>query len=379
MNDTNLVFYDTSSIYCSGYYLEGFNELKSGRRKGIRVSNSLDSRLKAAMEDPDWQHLLFAMVVFRLSKGSKEWFFCIDTHDSSSVNRTGRPDGYHLPLLRSVDAYFKVNYNPQMIENSSELSPYRERIHGVAQFFPVLPAMRISLLRRLLLPPVLFGLKPSVAHDRPYSGILSDARRRQQELRNLLPFEKIIVHRNAPKDIDIFFVTSYYGKERHEKNMETRYRIMKRLLAVSDLRVVAGFTSFQKLPEKYRDVHHQRLGRGEYVRMLARSKVVIYTQGMEGCISSKFSLAMALGIAVIGEPLVNNPELMIKYPHLSMQFAWIDPEEITEHAIELARDPGKAGKLGALNATLFDNQIAPRIAAQSIVDTLTANTRTPAR
>ncbi len=373
MSGSSLVFYDTSSAYYSGYYLTGFRAISTERDLRVRVSNPLPPRLAPAVRDAEWQHLLFAMALFRLRVGDREWFFCIDAHDSNALDAPGRPGGYHLPLLRSVDAWFKVNYNPEVVERTPELRPHRDKIHGIAQFFPIRPAMRFALCRRLVLPTTLFGFRPGLDHKQPYFGAMADARKRLAELRNFPAFSEIIGCRGIPKDIDIFFVTSYRGNTRHDKEMAQRFRLIRRLLATRGLRVAAGFTSFSDLPAKYAGVHHPRLDREEYTRTLARSRVVVYTQGMEGCISSKFSLSMAVGNAVVGEPLLNNPGLVGENPHLAEQFAWDDAVEIAERAVDLAsRQPEKASGLGALNAAMFDRQMAPRAVADYVLRTLTA-------
>ena len=373
MSAASLVFYDTSSAYYSGYYLTGFRAISTEQDLRVRVSNALPPRLAPAVRDAEWQHLLFAMALFRLRVGDREWFFCIDAHDANALDAPGKPGGYHLPLLRSVDAWFKVNYNPAVVDRTPELRPHRDKIRGIAQFFPIRPAMRLALCRRLVLPTTLFGFRPGLGHKQPYVGAMADARKRLAELRNFPTFSEIIGCRGIPKDIDIFFVTSYRGNARHANEMAQRYRLIKKLRVTHGLSVATGFSSFGDLPDKYADVHHPRLDREEYTRTLARSRVAVYTQGMEGCISSKFSLSMAVGNAVVGEPLLNNPDLVKENPHLAEQFAWRDADEIAARAVDLAsRQPEKARELGALNAAMFDRQIAPRAVAEYVLRTLSA-------
>jgi hypothetical protein len=370
MIPAKLVFYDTSSAYYAGYYLTGFAELAASSGLRLRITNRLPQRLNNAVRDADWQHLLFAVAIFRLRASGREWYLCIDGHDSNALDAPGKPGGYHLPLLRTVDAWFKVNYNPAIIDETTALREHRDKIHPVAQFFPIRPARRLALARRLLLAPALFGFRPGLDHKHPYAGVVADARKRVTELRNFPSFDGIVACRNHAKDIDVFFVTSYRGNERHAREMADRYRVIKRLLATEGLRIAAGLNSFGPLPDRYADVHHPRLKRGEYTQTLARSRVVVYTRGMDGCISSKFSLSMAVGNAVIGEPLMNNPALMERNPHLAEQLAWLDPDDIAEHAIDLARHPERAQEFGAMNAAMFDRQIAPRAAAQYVLLTL---------
>ncbi|PSJ18921.1 glycosyltransferase [Nitrosomonas supralitoralis] len=370
MTNAQLTFYDTSRAYYASYYLQGLGELAKSGKLQVRVAHSLPPRLKSAIQDADWQHLLFAMALFKYQQGDHEWYFCIDTHDVNSVNVTNHTGGYHLPLLQSVDVYFKVNYNPDQIEFTPALKDFHKKILSISQFFPIRPGSFVSLCRRLLLTPALFGFKPGINYNVPYKGYVTDAKFRLRDLKNFQPLERILAHRETPKDIDIFFVTSFRHNFRHQAVMERRYRIINKLSSIASLNTAIGFSCEKALPEKYAHAFYPRLNQEKYLEILARARVVIYTQGIAGCLSSKFGLAMALGVAVIGEPLGNNPDLLIANPHLKEQFSYLDPDDIIEHAIQLATNPQQAEKLGALNAAMFDSQMAPRPTAEYILQAL---------
>lgn len=373
MKIPHVSFYDTSTVYYSGYYLNGFNELKKSQPLAVNIVNTLPARLKSAIQNPEWQHLLFAMALFKFHNNDKEWYFCIDTHDANSVNAINHSGGYHLPLLQCVDAYFKVNYHPEIIEHTPELKIFREKIHSISQFFPLRPNSPLALSRRLMLAPALLGFRPGLDHNQPYRGYKADALNRLRDLKNFPSLEQITARRNTHKDIDIFFVTSFRHDPRHVAVMERRHQIMKQLAHTPALNIIKGFSSYKTktLPQKYAQESHPRLNQLEYLDMLSRAKIVIYTQGTSGCISSKFSLAMALGIAVIGEPLANNPELLATHTHLKQQFSYTDPDELVERAIHLATHPEQAHELGSLNAKLFDTHLAPRATAEYLLNKLT--------
>lgn len=370
MTKPHITFYDTSKAYYASYYLHGFNELKKENRLGLSIAHTLPSELKEAIQNSDRQHLLFLMILFKLQLGDKHWYFCIDTHDSNTLEISNQIDGYHLPLLQSVDAYFKVNYNPNEIERIPELRTQQNKIHSISQFIPLQPSPFLPFCRRLLLTPALFGFKPGLDFSRSYDGYLADARNRFRDLKNFQSLKQIITHRNVKKDIDLFFRTSFRHKPNHETAMDGRLQIMQKLSSIPQLHTAMGFSSYRKLPDKYVNYIHPRLKQSEYVEILARSKIVIYTQGMLGCISSKFALAMALGVAVAGNPLENNPELLAAYPHLREQFRYTEPDELIDYAMHLATHPEKARELGALNASMFDNHLAPRPTAEYVLRTL---------
>lgn len=370
MNVPQLTFYDCSRVYYSSYYLDGFYALKKTKNLQITITPFLPARLKAALQNENWQHLLFAMVLFKFQSDNKEWFFCIDTHDANSVDAKNHTGGYHLPLLQQVDAYFKVNYNPEVIARTPALESFGNKILGIAQFFPLNPPLFGPLSLKLICPSTWFGYVPGLNYNQPYDGYLSEAKYRLRDLKNFLTLQQILAYRNIPKDIDIFYVTSYRHQPRHETVMQRRYQVMQKLAAIDTLKTVIGFTSYFPLPEKYAGVSHQRLNQLEYLETLARSRIVIYTQGIEGCISSKFSLAMALGAAVAGEPLANNPQMLTAYPHLNEQFGYTDPDELVNQAIRLANDPDKTQTLGTLNTAMFDNALAPSQTAEHVLQLL---------
>lgn len=365
----HITFYDTSKAYYASYYLHGFNELKNENRLELSIAHVLPSKLKAAIQNSDWQHLLFLMILFKLQLGDKHWYFCIDTHDSNTLKISNQIDGYHLPLLQSVDAYFKVNYNPGEIERIPELNAQRDKIHSISQFIPLRPSPFLSFCRRLLFTPALFGFKPGLDFNRPYSGYLADARNRFRDLKNFQSLKQIIAYRHTPKDIDLFFRTSFRHRPSHETAMDNRLRIMQKLSDLPGLNALMGFSSYRMLPDKYANYYHPPLKQSEYIKVLARSKIVLYTPGMLGCISSKFALAMALGAAVAGNPLKNNPQWLTAYPHLREQFCHTETDQLIDYATHLATHPEKARELGALNASMFDNQLAPRPTAEYVLRT----------
>ncbi|MBL8497376.1 hypothetical protein ABF87_14435 [Nitrosomonas sp. JL21] len=367
MSIPHVIFYDTSQAYYASYYLNGFHELRKTHGVRMQIAHSLPARLRSAVQNREWQHLLFSMVLFELQQGNRTWYICIDTHDDNSLDIPNRTGGYHWPLLQYTDAYFKVNYNLQIIRQTPALAAHQQKIHSIAQFFPIRPPRPLSLSQRLLLPTVWFGYRPSLGHGQPYQGYLAAARRRLRDLKNFLTLDQIIAHRSTPKDIDIFYVTSFRHAPRHAPIMQQRLHVMDMLAGITNLSIEMGFTSQSALPENFTRHHHRPLSQSGYLDTLARSKVVIYTQGMEGCISSKFSLAMALGIPAAGEPLLNNSELLIAHPHLTEQFGFSDPDRLVDQAVKLATDPQHAHRLGLLNAAMFDHHLAPRPAAEYIL------------
>lgn len=370
MGSAQLTFYDLSRAYYSAYYLNGFQELAESHDLQVSFSHALPARLAAALQEPAYQTRLFAASVFRLQQGGRELYFCIDAHDASRVHKSPAESGFHLPLLEAVDVYFKVNYNPADIAAATELDSWRDKIRPVSQFMPVRPHKWLKYCRRLIAPPALRGLQPGLEHNYPYAGYLSDARRRILDIKNFKSVQEMRAYRDSPKDIDIYFVTGFHANPRLEETMRSRARIIEALADVTDLHTRVGFASYNEMPEEYAQYAQPRQNQDRHMETLARARVVIYTQGVEGCISSKFALAMSMGIPMIGEPLANNPTMVEANPHLRQQFAWIRPDDIAEHAVELAKNTLLTAELAASNARMFDAQLAPGPTARAILAAL---------
>ncbi|MGY6217312.1 hypothetical protein ACW73L_19335 [Methylolobus aquaticus] len=360
---SSLSFIDTSRVYFSSFYLHGFSELADSGKIRLRVINRIPAALRAAVQDPEWQHLLFAMCLFEYRQGGRTRYFCIDAHDGNRLDRTAPNGGYHWPLLQAVDAYFKVNLNAGVIAETPELAAHRGKIWSVPQFFPVNPPMIAALARRILLPTTWFGFRPGMAHDQAYGGHRADALRRFRDFANFPAIDAMLKRRTDQKDIDIFFVTSFYAKPRHRAMMERRYQIMQRIGRCNDLNCVVGFTSTESVPEPFSDALSPRLTLEQYIATVARARVTVYTQGMERCISSKFAIAMALGSALVGEPLGNDAALLEPHASLSELLSTEEPDAIAQRAIALARDPARAREIGAANARIFDAELSPRASA----------------
>ena len=304
MQRPHITFYDTSRLYYSGYYLNGLRELAAAGEITLSISNVLPSQLQAAIRDKGWLDILFAISIFKIEINGSERFFCIDAHDSCELQAAQHAHGFHLPLLNCVDCYFKVNNNAVSIQATPELDRHSDKIHGVSQFAPLRPETPFAFLRRVFWPPVFAGFRPGFGHNRPYAGYLADTKRRMRDIRNFESLQDILKRRQLAKDIDIFFITGFHRGEAHAETMRRRHHLMRCLSEASDLTMQIGFSNYAGLPKEYSAFAKPRLKQAAHMNTLARARVVIYTQGIESCISSKFNLAMALGNVMVGEPLL---------------------------------------------------------------------------
>lgn len=364
---------DTSGIYYSSYYIEGFYQLAETRPNlSVKVSLNIPPRLKRALRDNRWQHLLFAMCLFRIQTGQEERLVCIDTHDVNSLDVESQTEGYHLPLLESVDIYYKVNFNASVIADTPQLSRYADKILPIAQFSPIKVSHWLPFTRRLLKPMKFLGLSPGLRHDQPYLNHFQDALQRLRHLKNFETLSSMLAMREQEKDIDLFFVTSYRAHPRHAEVMDNRYNVITELKAQTQYNVEAGFTAFGPLPDHYQSVQMPRLNQMEYLDRISRSKIVVYTRGIADCISSKFLLFMVSGCVVVGEPIANNLKMLQAFPHLQEQFGFTSAPGIIAKVLELLAADHKRHELADLNMRFFDQWLSPVATAQRMLTEVTA-------
>ncbi len=354
-----LVFHDFCHLRHAGFYLSGFGQCQGEYGYGLRVSRTAPAPMCAALTDARWLRLRFAMCVFRSELFGKTQWFCIDGHDSNRLDLEGQCWGYHLPLLDAVDWYFKVNHDADRIATDPVLCTYREKIFPIQQFIPVRVPWRASLV-------------PRVLSSAAASWTSTDARERLRGMMNYPTLESILRLRRSPKDLDVFFVTSFREGDRHDAATDFRARIIRALRDQSGVNCLTGLAHSRPLPAEYADLEAPRFRPLEYLRNLARARVVIYTRGLHDCLSSRFALFLAMGLAIAGQRIVNNAPATYRHEHFRRQFFSDDPLEIAERAVELARNPREADELARLNMATFDRAYTPAAAARTVLQHLGA-------
>ncbi|BFM09455.1 hypothetical protein [Halioxenophilus aromaticivorans] len=377
MTEIQIRLIDVADLYYSGYYYEGFDRLsRADSRLGevalrTNVSLNIPATIKNALQDKNARHLLFAISIYSIRTDSVEYFICIDAHDSNkTAGISDHTEGYHRSLLKVVDRYYKVNFNEDFLKHSDLPLALQQKVRPIAQFAPIITSAILPFCKRIIFPLNPIRIKPGLSHSKPYSGFWQDVLQRIRRLRKLQSLDQLLKLRYEPKTIDIFFVTSYRPNPRHNAAMEFRHSLMELINKKPHLHCTIGFTSHADIPPQYRKMKQPRLSQADYLKAMSRAKIVIYTQGMDGCISSKFLLAMSAGCVMLGDPINNNTDMIAKYTHLKDQFGYSNPSTVVDSAIAILSENSSLERLSRLNLELFDNYLSPTKAAQWILKDL---------
>ena len=360
MKKPEIIFYDFENVEISriSFYINGFilNQKKFGYK--FSISRLTPSILASKSMEGDWRRFLFCKGIFEVRSGGNSFFFCIDRSDHST---NYMDEGFHLPLLRVVKYYFKINYNKEAIYSDPDLCDFREKILPAGPSFPIRIDNTLSFLLRIILSKRSFWATES-AKDR---------------LRNIARHPKIRTFRKKRRikaDIDVFFVMNYYDHNSQRERNDFIYEVMEELESHNHRKIVTGFVSLKKLPGKFERLTKKPYDMKTYLNNLARSKVAIYVRGPHNGISSKFGHLLALGKPIIGQSIVNNKEQLYCNDYFDEQFAHDTPKEISDHVKKLLNQPQKLALLGEANANTFDTRFTPEITTTNIIKALFLNT-----
>jgi hypothetical protein len=317
------------------------------------VSKTIPTLLFDQTMGDKWKEILFSVCLFKAKLPTEEFYFCIDTRDSCKADPT-REMGYHLPLLKEVKYYFKVNYSIEAINNDPNLAEFANKIIPSLPFFPIKC-------------PKLLRYFPRIIPSSTIAWTMRDAVRRIKMFKTMLSLEQMRQMRDSKKDLDIFFVLSFYDQEKHFTDNEFRYQIMKEIQKYPNIRSIVGFASHKKIPSKYADLQLKPYSLKEYLSCLAKARVAIYVRGLHNCLSFKFGQLLLLGMPVVGQTIHNNKDNIMNTDYFNEQFAFDDPKAIVRGVIELLKNPDKQLTMGVSNANVFDTKFAPKVVASDIL------------
>jgi hypothetical protein len=356
----SITYYDLNDLEYSSYYLTGFYQNSELFDYEFSVSNTAPSFLFNPMMGGKWKDI-FYICLFKARLSTEEFYFCIDTRDIYTANlETG--EGYHLPLLKKVRYYFKVNYNIDAIKNDPNLQEFKNKIIPVLPCFPIKPPKLLPYLPRIL----------------PCSLIawgMMDGLQRGRILSSLIPIKQLIQMRTIKKDLDIFFVLGFYNSEKHSTANEFRYSVMKEIQEHPEIKSLVGFISYEKtLPGKYRELQVKPYAYEQYLHILARARIGIYVRGLHQCFSFKFGQMLSLGMPIVGQTIYNNRKTIMSNEYFCEQFAYDDPKTIVQEAIKLLGNPEKQFRLGTSNANIFDAKFSPKAVVSDIFRYLNIDT-----
>ena len=340
MSRIHITYYDIADLNYASFFLAGLHLHAEIGTLAFSVSKRQPDGLKEISNGDQWQDILSTILLFKFTRDGDVFHFCIDTRDSNTSGGTGK--GFHLPLLKQVRYYFKVNYNRRAIESDNYLAQHAHKIIPLSPFFPTrLP--KIWPYIPSLFPPTGTSFKGAV--------------NRVRQLKVLSTLDDVRILRKRPKVRDVFFVVSYY--DRHERENEFRYQIISELRSRSHIRSHVGFVG-RNLPGRYRELQIDReLPLYEYLAEIASSRVALYVRGVHDCLSFKFGQLLAMGMPMVGQPILNNRDKLMANPYFDVQFAYENPREIVDRVEQLLGTPEELGRIGDSNAAVFDLRYTP--------------------
>lgn len=351
--NNHIIYYDFNDLNYSSYFLTGFHQNTETFPYKFSVSKTIPPLLFDQTMGGKWKDILFSICLFKAELPNKEFYFCIDAHDSCEAN-PNRGNGYHLPLLKKVKYYFKVNYNIDAINSDPNLAEFANKI------IPSLPCFPIKC-------PKLLRYFPRMVPCSTVAWTMRDAKLRMKLFKTMLSIEQIRQMRNSEKDRDIFFVVRFWDEENHSADNEFRYQIMKEIQKYSNICSFVGFASHEKIPGKYADLQVKPYSLKEYLSCLSKARVAIYVRGLHNCLSFKFGQLLLLGLPIVGQTIYNNRDNIMNTDYFNEQFAYDDPKAIVRGAIELLENPEKQITLGVSNANIFDTKFPPKAVVSDIL------------
>ncbi len=353
-SNDHIIYYDFNNLQYSSYFLTGFHQNTETFLYKFIVSKKVPPLLFDQIMGDKWKEILFSICLFKAKLPNEEFYFCIDTRDSCDAN-PNKGNGYHLPLLKKVKYYFKVNYNIDAINNDLNLREFAHKIIPALLFFPIKC-------------PTLLPYFPKIIPCSAVAWTMRDAVRRVRMLKGMLTLEQIRQMRSSEKNLDIFFVLNFYNQKVHSADNVLRYQIMKEIQKYPNINSLVGFASHKKIvPDKYADLQLKPYSLKEYLGCLAKSRIAIYVRGLHNCLSFKFGQLLLLGMPIVGQTIHNNKDNIMNNKYFNEQFAYDNPKAIVQEAIKLLDNPDKQMALGESNANVFDAKFTPKAVVSDIL------------
>jgi hypothetical protein len=355
---TRITYYDFCNLQYAGFYLKGFQENAAERGYEFVVSHEEPPELKDLNLTREWLPKNQATFLIGRYEGHDSFLFTIDMSDLNGDVAMG---GYQCALLDASRYYFKVNYNSEALAGNPQLAPYAGKIIPAPVVFPV----AVSQPRRFW---------PKVTSLGGPAWPQEAIKRRIKNLREIPSLEDYRRMREAPKDIDAFFIVPIRATASRDHYVDQNER---RQAIVEGLNRHKGYNFFARYVAAGGSTVDSpyvvpRLSLSEYLDLMGRSRVGIYVRGTKGCLSFKFGELMALGSPIVGETILNNTEYLYSLDYFDEQFAYDEPEQIVERVIHLLEHPAHVEELRRANTATFLNHLSPRPVVAAILDKLGA-------
>ena len=341
----HITFFDRTTLVYSSLFVTGLYQNIKKLNYTFSIEKHFPDFLNESKLGFPEKNILSTISLFKATIENDEFYFCIDTGDAN-----GQHSGYEQLLLDNVKFYFKVNFNQDLIAEA----PFKNKIIPTPIVYPVTV-------------PALWQYFPPLSFRSSQSWPRHEVINRIKQMLNLVNLTDVRQLRQTPKDIDIFFVVTYYDQAWHEADNEFRYQLISAIRKLKGIKAIAGFASRKPLPGKYAEFQIRRYLLNEYLEMQSRAKIAIYVRGLHNCLSFKLGSLLGMGSPIIGQPLLNNTSNYKDLNYYSEQFAFEKPEEIIQAAIELLDHPDRQKALAKSNASFFDENLTSDKIIENII------------
>ncbi|MDH3296040.1 MAG: hypothetical protein OER95_17115 [Acidimicrobiia bacterium] len=340
-----VVHYGLCGLAYSSYVLQGLEELADEGEIELIIKRSVPADLQAVTAGHPHMQMT---PLFEATEGSTRVRFCVDNHDKA--------DFIHPGLIANIDHYFKLNHDPEQLDQldltvaeRAKIKPFRGPISPVG-LSPIRhrPALKV-------VPAVAWGARDIV--------------RRYRQLRKLLPLTDITALRSEAKSHDVNFVNRIYREPHHKPINDFRYEVGHRLATHPDINAKVGFIG-PGVTGKFERYAVEETAPRDHLQQLAASRVGIYVWGTHRCLSFKLCELLALGLPVVGQTIPQDRNNLATLPNLSEQFAFDDPQELVDAVAKALTDEARLVELARSNIELFDHTLAPRPSARRIINTV---------
>lgn len=351
-------YFDFSNFGFASCSLHGFIELAPERNYEFAVVHQLPPELRNRGLEVKWlANPYLRHDLYRYDADDDSFLFCLDTVNLNGAQTVDGQNGFSELLLQKCRYYVKHNYNEQVIANHPVLSQYASKIIPLAISWPLATPQRWRFL-------------PYLNPTGPSRWPLNRVRQRIRQLTKLPSLEDFRKHRQATRDVDVFFVSRHYSGRHHEEMNYERLAIVEELHRRPELDIVAGFAKSEQreLPGRFAKYSIPVMEFSDYLAQLARSRIGLYVRGNHGCLSSKFGQQMALGKAIVGQTILNDRENMYAYANFAQQFAYDDPRELVQRILDLVHDPQEIERLETGNIETFESHLVPKQVMATVLD-----------
>ena len=337
-----ITYFNVSLIGYSSFFLEALQlaaRSKPGRSIKIIIKQATATEVGVKPNS--------AICFFRAECGAQCFSFLIDADDTPSVRLVLPRNGcFRTSDLRPL--YFKVNLRgaPGSDQTAKTTDP------------------------KILAVPPFFALRPS--HPWRLVNMRAGWRRISDDVTDLVtlpPLSQILGLRSCMKTHDVAFLSAYYPHPDHKLDNEYRLELIERLRRENSIRCIAYFAVKERanLPEHFRHVSGPYLPLKRFLRLLAASRLGVYVRGVHDCYSFKLPQYMALGLPIVGQPILRDGFEDMGPPSYSDQFSFESPGELVNRMKDLLSQPAELQALGVGNMNFFDEALNPMAVGKQIL------------